>query len=258
MKKGKYYIKTSCRIKDRKEVAKYYDIGYGAPGVPREKKKNRTPEEMARQNLWQRCRKLRRLIELNFDPGDWHVILTCRPEERPDLQEAPAVIRKFRDKLRKEYKKQGWELKYIITCETGKRGAVHWHMIVNDMHDGTQSTAAIIRRIWIRGRPHFSPLDDSGEYGRLAEYIVKETAGRIEKENTIEKLSYMASRNLIRPVEKREKISAGRWTKEPKPPKGWELVKGSLVNGINKFNGLPYQHYTLRRVGKEEQRSDDG
>ena len=165
------YLKLTCEIKDKQEIEKHYDLRYGAPGMPREKKKKKTPEEMAAQNRWRKCRELRRIIELNFGEGDWHVTLTCSKENRPEREEAPKVIRTFRDKLRKAYKKNGWELKYIITCETGERGAVHWHMIVNDMHSEKESTAKLIRRLWDRGRPYFSALDDSGDYKKLAEYI---------------------------------------------------------------------------------------
>lgn len=250
----RHYIKTTCRIRDRMEVEKHYDLRYGAPGMQREKRHKKTPEEMAKQNLWRKQRDLRRLIELNFGPGDWHVVLTCREEERPSKEEAPKVIRDFWAALRRECKKRNWELKTVITCETGKRGAVHWHMIVNDENDGKDSMAKLIRKLWIRGRPYFSPLDDSGDYKALAEYIVKETADRIEKEETIEKLSYMCSRNLKRPEVKKEKVEAKSWKKEPKTPEGWELVKGSLVNGVNKYNGLPYQHYTLRRLKTDDDR----
>lgn len=249
-----HYIKTTCIIRDRIEVEKHYDLRYGAPGMPREKRNKKTPEEMAKQNLWRKQRDLRRLIELNFGPGDWHVVLTCKKDERPSKEEAPKVIREFWSKLRTACRRKGWELKVIITCETGERGAVHWHMIVNDVHDGTESMAALIRKLWIRGRPYFSPMDDSGDYKTLAEYIVKETADRIKNEETVEKLSYMCSRNLQRPVVKPEKVEAKSWRKEPKPPEGWELVKGSLVNGLNKFNGLPYQYYTLRRLKTDEDR----
>lgn len=252
----RYYIKLSCKIKDRIEVEKHYDLRYGAPGMPREKRHRKTPEEMARQNLWRKQRDLRRLIELNFGPGDWHVVLTCRKEERPSKEEAPKVIREFWDKLRSAYRRRGWELKVIITCETGERGAVHWHMIVNDVHDGKDSTAALIRKLWIRGRPYFSPMDDSGDYKKLAEYIIKETADRIKKENTAEKLSYMCSRNLARPRVDRKKVDANGWRMEPKAPEGWELVKGSLVNGKNKYTGLPYQYYTMRKLKKEEKDAD--
>lgn len=245
------YIKKSCKIKNKIEIEKHYDGRFGAPGMPREEKKKKTPEEMAKQNHWRKCRELRRTIELNFSPGDWYVVLTCRKEERPDKENAPKVIRMFRDKLRSEYKKQGWELKYVITCETGERGAVHWNVIVNDMHNRKTSTADIIRRLWQRGRAHFTPLDDSGDYQQLAEYIVKETKKRIDGEETAEKLSYMSSRNLIRPLVKEKKVKAKSWRRNPEIPKGWELVPGTLLNGINKFTGLPYQYYTIRREVKD-------
>lgn len=248
------YVKNSCRIRDRIEVEKHYSGRFGAPGCKREPKRKKTPEEMERQNYWRKCRDLRRTIELNFGEGDWHVTLTCRKKDRPTLEEARKIIRAFRDKLRKEYKRQGWELKYIITCEIGERGAVHWHMIVNDCHSDDESTAGSIRKIWNLGRVHFTPLDDTGDYSQLAEYIVKESAKRMEAGETIEKLSYIPSRNLIRPKVEREKVDAKKWNREPRVPKGWELVKGTLVNGVNKFTGLPYQHYIIRR---KERRIDE-
>lgn len=244
------YDKITCRIRDKIEVSKHYSGRYGAPGMEREEKRKPTPEEMAKQNHWRRCRDLRRLIELNFGQGDWHVTLTCEKEKRPDQEERPKVIRDFMAKLRQQYKKRGWELKYIITCETGERGAVHWHMITQNLHDEETDAAKVISSIWKRGRVYYAPLDDSGDYAKLAEYVVKAAARKIDKGETSEKLSYSRSRNLIKPVERREKIRAAVWRKDPKIPPGWELVPGSLINKKNKYTGLPYQHYTIRR--KEE------
>lgn len=246
------YDKVTCRIRDKIEISKHYSGRYGAPGQPRQKARERTPEEMAKQNHWRRCRDLRRLIELNFEPGDWHVTLNCRQEERPTKEEAPKVIRDFLGAMRRGYKKQGWELKYVITCEVGERGAVHWHIVINNCHSGSCDTAKLIRDNWTRGRAYFSPLDDSGDYSKLADYMVKEAARRIDKGETIEKMSYSRSRNLIKPVEKREKVRATGWKAEPKIPEGWELVPGSLLNGINKYTNLPYQHYTIRRKEKTD------
>lgn len=245
------YDKISTTIKDKVEIHKHYTGRYGAPGMPREKKRKRTPEDVARQNYWRKCRELRQTIELNFEADDFHVVLTCRKEDRPDQEEAVRTIREFRDRLRKEYKKQGWQLKYIITCETGQRGAVHWHMIINNMHSAETTTEKLIRKQWTRGRPYFSPLDDTGDYKTLAEYIIKETTRRMEEGKTIEKLSYMSSRNLIRPKDKTEaeRIRSNRWRKDPKIPKGYYLVPESLVNGKNKYTGLPYQYYTIRKEG---------
>lgn len=241
------YIKNTCRIKDKVEVSKHYHARSGAPGMPREERKNPTPEDMAKQNHWRRCRDLRRLIELNFEPGDWHCTLTCEKDKRPTKEEAPAVIRKFLAKLKRDYRQQGWELKYVITCEVGSRGAVHWHMVVNNMHNEETDTARMIREAWKMGRPYFSALDDTGDYEKLADYMVKEAARKIDKGETVEKMSYSRSRNLKKPVERREKVRASGWRKDPQIPKGWELVPGSLVNEKNKYTGLPYQHYVIRR-----------
>ena len=242
------YIKKECHINDKIEVEKYYPGRYGAPGMPREEKKKKTPEEMAKQNFWKKCQYLRRTMELNFKGGDLHATLTCQPEKRPTVEEAPKVIRDFRDKMAKAYKKQGWEFKYIITCETGQRGAVHWHMICNNMQSAKTGTWELIRKYWSRGRPYFVPLDDNREYGNLAEYIVKEHKRKTEQGETMEKLSYMCSRNLIRPVEKKEKVDAKGWRLMPKVREGFYLVEETLINEINKFTGLPYQKYTIRRL----------
>lgn len=246
------YTKKVCYINDKIEVEKYYPGRYGAPGMPREDKRKKTPEEMAKQNFWKKCRYLRRTMELNFKGGDLHVTLTCQLEKRPTVEKAPKVIRDFRDKMARAYKKQGWEFKYIITCETGLRGAVHWHMICNNLQSDKANTWDIIRKNWNRGRPYFVPLDEDREYGRLAEYIVKEHRRKTEKEETLEKLSYMCSRNLIRPVEKKEKVDAKSWRRIPKAPEGYYLVKGSLINEINKYTGMPYQKYTVKRLEEAE------
>lgn len=249
------YVKKEIAVNDKIEIEKYYDGRYGAPGMPREKKKKVTPAEMARQNFWQRYQHLRRLMEINFAGGDLHVTLTCRIEDRPTKEEAPEVIRQFRDKMVRDYKKQGWECKYIITCEIGSRGAVHWHMILNNKKSNKDCTWDIIRRHWKKGRPNMVPLDENREYGELARYIVKETAKRMENEQTIEKLSYIISRNLEKPVEKKSKKDAKKWTNPPRPPKGYEIVKDSVVNGINKFTGYPYQKYVVRILQKGGGRS---
>lgn len=241
------YDKITCRIRDKVEVSKHYSGRFGAPGMKREEKRKPTPEEMAKQNHWRRCRDLRRLMEQNFEKGDWHVTLTCRKEERPTKEEAPKVIRDFLGKLRGEYKKRGWDFKYVISCEVGDRGAVHWHMVVNSMSNEETNTHKLIQNLWERGRPYFSPLDNPDDLSKLVDYMVKEASKRIDKGETIEKMSYSRSRNLKKPKERREKVRSTGWRKEPKIPEGWELVPGSLVNGVNKFTGLPYQHYTIRR-----------
>lgn len=252
------YYKKTTRINDKIEIEKYPDMRYGAPGMKREEKKNPTPLEMERQNLWRRCRYLRRILELNFKGGDLWLTLTCATDKRPDKEEAPKVIRSFRDKLAKEYKKRGWTFKYVISCEIGKRGAVHWHMVLNDARDEKVTAWDLIRKYWTRGRPFLEPLDENRDYQKLAEYIVKEAQKRMEKEQTIEKLSYIMSRNMIKPEEKKEKVRAVKWKKDPTVPKGYRIKPGTLVNGTNPFTGMPYQHYTLEPLPDYREGGRDG
>ncbi|MEG2103075.1 MAG: hypothetical protein RRY99_16365 [Flavobacterium sp.] len=241
------YIKTKCKINEKIEVTKHYTT---RKSIEREERVNKTPEEMAKQNAWIRARDLRRTMELNFKGGDLHVTLTCSPDKRPTMDEALKVIRKFRDKLRGAYKKQKWILKYIITTELGERGAVHWHMVINNVSNDKTSTSKIIHELWVRGRPYMTLMDQDQEYKKLAEYMIKETSKRIAEGKTLEKLSYMCSRNLIRPVIETEKVRSSSWRKNPKAEKGWYVDEESLINKHNKFTGLPYQHYTLRKIAK--------
>lgn len=101
------YIKKSYYLRNTIEVEKRYPGNYGAPGKEREKKCKKTPEDIARQNEWNACKKLRRLINLNFGEDDYHLILTYKKEERPkDEQEAKKILQKFLRTVRREYARQ--------------------------------------------------------------------------------------------------------------------------------------------------------
>ena len=60
--------------------------------------------------------------------------------------------------------------------------------------------------------------------------------------------TYTRSRNLITPVPKKKIIKRKRWATDPKPKKGYYIVKDSIVNGFNPVTDYPYQHYTMRLI----------
>ncbi|MCD8286183.1 MAG: hypothetical protein LUD50_03025 [Clostridia bacterium] len=226
-------------------VEKYYPGNYGAPGCPRQKKRQRTPEDIARQNQRNKERKVQRLILANFHEGDWHLILSYRKDERPDSMEAAKKdVQKFLQQMRRAYKKAGKEFRYIYVTERGKRGACHHHLIIEGIEEPELSTTKLVNKLWKHGGKNFTPLYEDGEYENLAEYIVKK-----ETKEDAEGCSYSRSRNLIVPEPKKEIIHARRWRQEPKPPKGWVIAAGSLENGYNPVTGYPYQHYTLKQLG---------
>ena len=66
---------------------------------------------------------------------------------------------------------------------------------------------------------------------------------------------YHPSRNLIRKepekeeIKKRSLVDRQGIPRDPKPPKGWAIVPGSVKHGKNKVTGYAYRHYILVRTG---------
>lgn len=242
------YVKKIWDFGWLKQVEKCYPGNYGAPGIERGEKKKRTPEDIARQNKTNREKKLQRLILANFKEGDWHLILKYRPEDRPsEFKEAKKQVRKFIADMRKEYKKAGIPFKYIVITEKGKKGALHQHLVIEDITEGGIITTKLVKKLWKCGNTTFIDLYEDGEYKNLAEYIVKK-----ETKDNNEWATYSRSRNMVIPEPEKEIIHRRTWKKEPKPEKGFYIIADSVVNGINPVTGYPYQHYAMKLLGEEE------
>ena len=213
----------------------------------------KTPEAIREANMRQSARHLARLINANFRPGDLHVILTYRKENRPDRQQAKDNLDKFREAMRRKYKKAGKELRWIAVTEY-KSKAIHHHMIINNVNDGVQTTADYIRELWRgRGSPKFVQLYDDAEYDQLADYLIKETEKTFREPDSPEKQRYSCSRNLAQPkVTRKDKQIKGDWEQDPKPRKGYYIVKDSLYNGVDKL-GYMYQRYIMVKLDPKEE-----
>lgn len=223
-------------------------------GVARGPKK--TKEEIREANRKQAARRLARKIEANFKPGDLHVTLTYRKEARPSPEEAREILRGFLNKLRTEYRKHGFTLKYIHVTEYARK-AIHHHLIVNWVNDGKTTTRDYIRNLWKgRGNPRYVDLYETGEYRTLADYLIKETEKTFRE--SPEKQRYGCSRNLTEPrVERRTKKTKKGWQKDPKPRKGYYILQDSIYNGFDKL-GYPYQRYVMVKLNPEESDWDFG
>lgn len=234
------YLKKTTVIKDKVYVEKVFTARYGDSTIPGPKKK-KTSEQVQRQNEKQRRKKVSWLIENNFDPGDWHVTLTFRKEERVT---DPEVVKRIKQQLlkdlRKLYRKSGTELRYIIVVEKLKI-CVHFHVVLNDI----PKLGKALIDIWPYGRVYTSCLYESKEgFDQLASYMVKETRAPGEQ-------AYSKSRNVVMPETKVEVIDSKKWTSKPKPKKGYYIQKDSLVDGINPFTGYRQQRYTLIRYDRK-------
>lgn len=242
------YIKKTVISGKVVEIEKYHTGRYGQKGIKPKKKEKPTSEQAEKINERNAIKKLRRKINANFKENDYHTVLTYAKDQRPDLETAKRIIKKFLKDLRKEYKTKGNELKYIIVTEW-KGKTIHHHIILNNI----QGTDQIIKKHWTYGRPHNTLLDDSGNYEKLAEYLVKETKKTFRDEENPNKLRYSCSRNLKEPVEKIEIIRANTWKEDPKPIKGYEIIKDSVKSGVSGITGYGYQYYTMIRIGEERE-----
>lgn len=242
------YIRKSYDMGKVIDIEHYYPGNYGAKGVKRQEKRKRTPEDMERQNRTNREKKLQRIILANFNKGDWHLILNYRPKDRPDFREGKKRVKKFIDKVRAAFKKAGYLFKYIVVTEKGRKGhALHHHLIIEDIQTEKLNTMRLVKKLWTYGNSIWIDLYEDNEYKNLAEYIVKK-----ETKDENEWASYSRSRNLVVPQLEKEIVYRKCWPEEPKPKEGYYIIKDSIVNGTNPVTGYPYQHYSMKRLEKEE------
>ena len=116
MKKQKLY-----RFKNSIEVEEYRDGRFGAKGEKRQEKRKATPEQVKRQNQFNRTKRLRRMIKANFKEDDLYWTLTFRKERRPDgIEEAKEIWKKLQRKLRDVATLPGEEAEQILEIEVTK------------------------------------------------------------------------------------------------------------------------------------------
>lgn len=217
-------------------------------GIGREPVQKKTPEEIKEANVRQAARKLARKINANFKPGDWHMVLTYKRGDRPDVETAQKDIKKFIRDMRKEMVKAGYELKYVQVTEYLNK-SIHHHVIVNEINDGSRTTVSLARELWKdHGHIRLVPLYEEGEYKGLADYFIKETEKTFRKTDSPFKQRYSCSRNLIipKPEPRLMEVKNG-WKKEPKPRPGYYIDQDSLYNGVDKL-GYPYQRYVMVKI----------
>ena len=113
--------------------------------------RKKSKEEIREANRRQARRDLERLMNANFKPGDWHVVLTYRKEIRPSPEEARKELENFLARLRRRYRKFGFDLKYIVATEYVSKH-IHHHLVVNNVNTGTETTADMVRLLWTKKR----------------------------------------------------------------------------------------------------------
>lgn len=236
------YKRIIWQLKSCIEVEEHHDGRYGAPGQKREKKKKPTKETMAWKNQKNKEATARRKIAQHFEKNDYFSRLSYRVDERPpDMATAKQHFRKFYTEVRKEYRKRGYELKWIRNIEVGTKNAWHIHIIVNRIPD----TDVILSRAWKHGSIHNQLIYDTGGYAKLAAYITKTPL----TDPRLREADYNTSRNLPLPEPKKKLI---RWKSFHKIriPKGYYLDKETFFEGVNAM-GYKYRTYTFLKFTRD-------
>lgn len=248
------YVERITRAGKTIEVERYFTSRYKKPGIKRGDKVKPTKEQQVKVNTRQAERKLRILMNANFGYGDYHLELDyIRKKGQPDRtkEQMRKDIDVFLRECRKEYKKAGLELKYIHVMEIGERGARHHHLVINKID------TEILQRCWYKAyeghnRIKVFPLDDSGNYAKLASYFIKYTdKHRKDEDGALQGKRWNCSKNLVRPEPEIRVITDRQWFKaEPREIKGYYVDKDSVSKGVHspEYYGYGYFRYTLVKL----------
>lgn len=243
------YIESVCVAGKTIEIERYYTARYGRRGQQRSERVKPTGEEQREINNRQAEKKLRRLLNANFSPGDYHLVLSYkRGREDPfrTSEEMKEDMRKFLRGLRKDLKAAGMELKYIHVPEVGPKGARHHHLVLNRID------TELIRKHWPHGFIHVNPLDDSGNYKKLAAYLIKYSCQTVGTGEAIQGKRWNSSRNLIHPEPQKKIITKRDWYRtEAKVPHKfkdrYEIDKSTIESGTisAEYGGFGFYRFTL-------------
>lgn len=216
-------------------------------GKKREKRKRPTPEQMRKQNQYNREKKTRRIIKANFKENDYWLTLTYKNGRKTSVEQAKSDKRKFLRYMRREYTKRGEKLKWVGVYERGKRGAVHHHFVINRIPD----TDVIVKQAWKQiegaGRVDMQLLYEDCEFRRLANYIMKAEVMN-DKGEPVERGNVTHSKNLVIPEPEVRKTTRKKILDQPVPNPGYYIDTESICQGVNEITGREYLHYIEIRI----------
>lgn len=125
------------------------------------------------------------------------------------------------------------------------------HILINRKSNDETDTGLLVETLWEHGHAQTKRVYDI-DSGELAQYITKP----LQEHEPEDLKRYHPSRNLIRKepekkaVLRRSLVDRYGIPVEPKPPKGWAVIPGSVRQGTNPVTGYAYRHYILIKTGK--------
>lgn len=253
------YIERITRAGKTKEIERYYTYRTYAPGTKRSGRKEISSEKQMEANERLATKKLRQLMNQNFDNDSLYMTLEYFKEPDMDYvtpEQMKQDMRRLLSKLRSLYHRHGQDLRYVWVAAIGRKSARHFHMVINGLPGfDYKKIRDAIQQIWDgiylqchekRSQIHIEYLYGDN-YGRLAAYFIKQS--KITWETIGKKIGkrWNSSRNLKKPVVTKKIIGYKAFKKEPVIPKGYYIDKEYTRSGIGDadYGGYEYLSYIL-------------
>lgn len=172
-------------------------------------------------NLRRAWQKLMLLLAANFGTDDLVVTLTYDDAHLPATRKAAnACIAKYLVLLRRAFRQEGRELRYVYATESKHEdGRWHHHLVI------PACSYELIRSLWTFGTDIEIANIDAWGYEELAKYLTKEAR---EPGAPVGARSWSSSRNLDRPVQESRMVED--YVTLAPPPGASVLGRDSMVN----------------------------
>lgn len=207
----------------------YTQARAGDPPRVRAAKSKVTTAARRKINLRLAWQKLMLLLAANFDTSDLFVTLTYDDAHLPATRKAAnACLAKYLTLLRRAFRQEGRELKYVYATEhKDDGGRWHHHLVIPACAYET------VRSLWTGGTDIEIGAIDAWGYEELARYLTKEAR---EPGAPVGARSWSCSRNLERPV--RESQMVEEYVTLAPPPGASVLGRDSMVNEWGSYEYL--------------------
>ena len=214
-----------------------------APRAPKTKETSWQMEEVNRRNAED---KLRWILNTNFREGDYHLVLNYKrkpgdPYREPE--EMKADMQKFLRRMRAVFRRADLEFKYVYVFEIGEKGSRHIHIVMNKI------SLEACRKCWEEnGRVTCTPLDEHGDYRKLADYLMKYSDKTFRTVGRLMGKRYSCSRNLAEPRITRTVVRrANTYRRWVKPLPGYIVDVDTVREGVDAF-GYCFFKYSMIRL----------
>ena len=210
-----------------------------------------TSEAQRKVNERRMEEKLRWILNANFVFGDHHAVLHYYGKD-VTMEQAEADKAAFLKLLRKWCRRNDVSWKYVAVTE--KKSKMHHHLVLPPV------PVTVMQALWEEvvgensGNITIKPLDRRGNHAKLASYLIKQSRSMAAywAEQGKRHKRYSVAKGMVIPEPTYKIISANRWAEEPKPRKGWILLKDEDGNvarsGVHEVSGYPWQEYFELRV----------